>query len=204
VLLADAICRTTHSKSEWRHPKRLGVVTAVDTSEIEKFLLGQFQARNKIYVETLAQFGRREFIISGGNRSVRREDALRSNCFLRFIEGRGRIRRQIFAGKLEREKCRMTFVKMKDRWGQSELSQKSNAADAENLFLDDSRLGAPAIQMAGDETIDFDVHGKIRIKKIKRDASDLREPRLGMNLAAADVDNNRDAIARIIEYGFES
>ncbi len=86
----------------------------------------------------------------------------------------------------------------------SKFSQQTDAADAEDLFLHNSRFGIAAIQMAGDEPVDVAIFGTICIKQIQRNSPDAGEPRLSDNLAPANVYRYGHAVAIRIKNGCKS
>src|SRR4051812_21159986 len=53
--------------------------------------------------------------------------------------------------------------------------------------------------MSGDQSIDFGVLRDVRIEKIERDSSDLREPCLSENFLPANIHDDGDSFARGVE-----
>ena len=93
---------------------------------------------------------------------------------------------------------------MIDRRIDAELSQKSDAAHAEDFFLDDARLGIAAVEMPGNEAVDLAVAAEIGVEQIQRNAADPCQPRLSENLASADLYRDHDAFAGRVEHRRQS
>src|SRR4051794_23338703 len=78
--------------------------------------------------------------------------------------------------KLERRKSRVSFVQVVHLRVDSETSQQPYAADAQDLFLHDTRLSIAAVKVACDQTIDVCIFGDVGVKQIQRQSSDTRKP----------------------------
>src|SRR5688572_1918488 len=81
-----------------------------------------------------------------------------------------------------------------------ELSQQTNTADAEHLFLHDTRFGVATVEVAGDHAVDLAVRLDVRIQQIKRNASDLSDPRLCVHLASSNMNRHPNMLAVCIHY----
>ena len=187
VLFANSICRTAHAQRQWRHTESFVLIVGIGASQSEKLIVGQTQRGNELRIKAISQFLSRENIVSGGDRRVRRENALLAYlrngidkmCVLICIEK--------FPGQFERQKRGVPFVKMIDRRLDRQFAQKADAADAEDLFLYDAGFRASTVKMPGDQTINFRVLLDVSVKQVKRDPTDFCKPCLCIHLAAANM-----------------
>src|SRR5258708_20929635 len=105
------------------------------------------------------------------------------------------MKNEISESKSRCEKGGMAFVEVITRRLDPKFSKNPDAADAEYFFLNDPRFGITAVEMPGNQSVNIGIFIDICVQKVKRNASDLRKPRLCMNFAASDVYHFQDLLA---------
>src|SRR5690606_17486376 len=110
-------------------------------AEREKILTRDVKFLEIRLIENIGKLLRRENVVARGDRRVRRENALFADGFARFVERTFGRMFQKFPSEFERQKRRMAFVQVINRWFDAELSQQPDTADAEYFFLNDSCFG---------------------------------------------------------------
>ena len=135
--------------------------------------------------------------MTGGDGSVGREDAGGRHRFTRSRESH--TLRYVLAQQLETKERGVTLVHVPDRRLQAEGSQRTDAADAENHLLPDTRLPVTAIEIAGQVPIGRTVLRYVRIEEDDGNPACRRAPGAGHDVPILDTDGDTQFAARVIQ-----
>ena len=145
---------------------------------------------------------RRESIVAGGDRGVGRERQLRGYLEGGLVERARGTRRQMLAGKLERQERRMAFVHVQDVGlgiRRQDGPQRAQTTDAEHDLLANAGVLIAAVQVAGDPAVVLAVVGQIGVQQIQRHAPNRGHPDAGEHGAARERDLDDHWCARRIQ-----
>ena len=174
---------------EDRHAEAFVRIGRIDASERQQLVCAQSH-RLAQRAEMLLDEMRREAIVPGRHRRVRREDDLRRNSAQRFAGadafGRHALRRQ-----LERGERAVSFVEMDDAGRDAERRQRLDAADAEQQLLADADAIVAAVQARCQVAVFGLVAVDVGIEQQQRVSSDGELPHARGDRARARLDARR-------------
>ena len=175
VQLADAVCRARNFQRQHRHAKRLVRVLRVHPAKPHDIRPRHGDGR-MISLQRIIHQRRREPVVPGLDRRVRGEMAVR----LCLCERVGIIfpGGHFFADQFQREKRRMAFVHVEERWFDAERAQQPHAADAQQNFLHDARGAVAAVNAQSQIAEMLLVLRQVRVEQINGSATDIDAPRL--------------------------
>ena len=138
---------------------------------------------------------RREPIVAGRHRRMRREDDLRRDAADAFL-GPDALGDHAVADEFERSKRAVAFVEMRDRRRDAQHSQRAHAADAEQEFLANPHPVVAAIEAGGELPILRTVALDVGIEQQQRVASHRQLPHARRDGGRARVDGHDHRRAR--------
>ena len=167
-------------KRQDRHAKRIGGVDP-GLAEGEKFVEGQTEFGGEA-AEIFAHHFARERIVARRHRRVGGEN-IGGRCDLKGGVKIELLLRDEPPNPLEAEKGGVAFVHVEDVRLDPERAQGVDAADAEHDLLSHSHFEIAAVKLGGDESIFRVVLRDIGVEQVKIDATDLKLPDMGVNIA---------------------
>ena len=168
------MARCDELERQHRHAERLAAVRRVDAAEPHEALVVEperFAQRTEVLVDER----RREAVVAGRHRRVRREDDLRRDAADRLprVDAFGG---HPLAHELERGERAVALVQVQDAGRDAQRRQRAHAADAEQQLLPDADALVAAVEPRRQLAILGLVAVDVRVEQQQRVAADRQLP----------------------------
>ena len=101
-------------------------------------------------------------------------------------------------GALEHGKGRVPLVQMADLGLEAKRAQEAPPGDPEDELLPEAKLGAAAVELAGDAARRRRIGRIVAVEQVEREASDLHLPGPEPDLPPREIDGDADPLAAVI------
>ena len=105
----------------------------------------------------------------------------------------------LLARPLGEEERGVALVEVPDRGRDAQRPQRAHAADAQHQLLVEAHLAAADVEDVGDRAVRVVVVGQVRVQQQDRHPADLRDPHGGEQVAAGQLDADRQRLAEAVQ-----